>query len=87
VNDLCLRFKLRVKVGDYEIVSKPLQSLIASTNKSNAAVSGAPTCCFPSHGDVSFISRPSQKFLSDDNSGVLQYNLSLSAVSAIALNE
>jgi len=36
-----------------------------------AAVSGAPACCIPPNGDLSFISRPSEKFLSD-NSGVLQ---------------
>ena len=52
------------------------------------AVSDAPAYCIPTIGDVNFISRPSQKFPSD-NSSVLQilYNLPLSAASEVALNE
>jgi len=53
-----------------------------------AAVSAAPACCITLKGDVDFISRPSQKMLSDD-SGMLQiqYILPLTAASAVALNE
>jgi len=53
-----------------------------------AVVSGAPACCITLEGDVNFISRPSQKCLSD-NSGMLriQYILPLTAASTVALNE
>jgi len=52
------------------------------------AVSGASACCVPPSGDVKFISRPSQKFFSD-NTGVpkILYNLLLSAASVVALNK
>jgi len=72
---LYLRFKLRVEVGDNEI-----QTCIPACNHQSkvkqgvtlfAAVSDAPACCIPPNGDVDFISRPSQKYLSD-NSGMLQ---------------
>jgi len=51
-----------------------------------AAVSGASTSCIPHNGGAHFISRPSQKLLSDI-SGVLQivYNFPLSAALAAAL--
>jgi len=51
-----------------------------------AAISAASICCIPHNGGANFISRPSQKFLSDI-SGMLQilYNLPLSAASAVTL--
>jgi len=55
-----------------------------------ATVYGAPPCCIQPNGDVNFISKPLQKFISG-NSGVLKilYNLALplSAASAATLND
>jgi len=75
--DLHLRFKLRVEVGDNEIQTY-IYVLVITNRKWRqgvtlfVAASGAPACCIPApNGDVSFISRPSQKFLFDI-SGVLQ---------------
>ena len=52
------------------------------------AVSGAPACYVTPKGDVKFISRPSQKCLSDNSSMLqIQYILPLTAASAVALNE
>jgi len=41
-----------------------------------AAVSGPYVCCVSHNGDISFFSRPSQKFVFD-NSGVLQIQLTI----------
>jgi len=57
-----------VEVGDKEIQTCILarkQGVALST-----AVSGAPSWSIPTNGIASFISRPSQKFVSD-NSGIL----------------
>jgi len=91
--DFHLRFKLRIELSDNEIQSC-VYALVISYRKQNkelmlfAAVSGAPACCITPKGDVNFISRPSQKCLSD-NYGMLQiqYILPLTAASAVVLNE
>jgi len=49
-----------------------------------AAAAGVSACCIPPNADVSFISRPSQKFLSG-NSGMLEIKtISLAGVLAVA---